>query len=90
MLIAIGAYMSAEVPFDFQRLSFQQWLANRPEVQHILSSIQYPESMIVEPATPARLTATISQRRTGSMGGIVSPMQTNTTLAVKATQAVNK
>lgn len=86
MLLAIGAYMSAEVSSDFQRISFTQWLAERPEVTHILSQLQYPEQMIVEAATPLRLSVSLAQRRTASA---TSPMQAATVnlLAAKAAPA---
>lgn len=80
MLICIGAYMSAEVGFDFSRRTFQQWLDERPEVQHILSTLQYPETMeSAAPRKPPTGGAAATGRRTtstitGAAGGsILSP-----------------
>ena len=74
MLICIGAYMSAEVSFDFERRTFQQWLDERPEVQHILSTLQYPEQIESAPRKPPtgarRTTSTITGTGAGS---ILSP-----------------
>jgi len=86
MLLAIGAYMSQEVAHAFTRLTFQQWLADRPEVTNILAQMQFPEE---PPAAAASLRLAVSSaRRTGSMGGssgMASPMAA--ALNAKAAQA---
>lgn len=45
MLILINAYMTSEVKVNFQRVSFAEWLAERPEIPNILATLQYPEEL---------------------------------------------
>jgi hypothetical protein len=69
MLLLIGAYFRQEVSYDFARVSFQQWLAARPEIAHILANVQYPESMesaMQRKTTPAQMRRTVSVSVTNS------------------------
>jgi len=43
-LLLINAYLCSEVKYDFKRVTFEQWLAQRPEIGNILADkLTYPE-----------------------------------------------
>jgi hypothetical protein len=44
-LILINAYMSQEVAYNFERMSFADWLAKRQELTNLLNSVTFPEEM---------------------------------------------
>jgi hypothetical protein len=89
MLILIGAYMSQEVKHDFLRLNFQQWLGERPEIQHILGTLSFPELYVpaearTRPAAPTPSSSAASRRTTSS---ILSPMAPQAMLTERAVNA---